>query len=182
MGIVLTILAVLALIVVLGFILPDRQQVSRTTRIAAPPEAVYPHIADFQNWQSWSPWAGRDPNMKMEITGDGVGQTMAWTSDAKNVGSGRQEILRAEAPTLLETALDFGDMGKAVARFDLAPAEGGATDVTWHLDTKMRNGVPLPMRPVATYMGFFMDKMVGKDYEQGLAALKDVIENAHAQT
>ena len=54
--------------------------------------------------------------------------------------------------------------------------ENGATQIIWSLDTDMREGAPVWMQPLNTYLGFFMDAMVGKDYEQGLQNLKDVAE------
>lgn len=159
----------------LGFVLPDHQKVARSIKIEAAPDVVFGWISDLEKWSSWSPWADIDPDMKMVLDGRGVGQTMTWTSDHKNVGSGRQEIIALEAPSEMRTRLNFGDMGGADAAFQLSPVDGG-TEVVWSLDTQMRSGVPVLKQPMATYFGFFMDKMVGADYEKGLAKLKTVVE------
>ncbi len=180
MAVVLSILkwigiAVVALIV-LGFVLPDHQTVERRTTIDAAPETVFTLIGDFNNWDNWSPWAGKDPNMETTITGAGLGQTMAWVSEDPNVGVGSQEIIEFSPSSRLVTALDFGEMGGGEAAFVLTSGESGGTEVTWTLDTNMREGVPFLMKPMATYMGFFMDKWVGQDYETGLANLKAAAE------
>lgn len=167
--------ALIALVIALGFVLPDKVKVERTTLINAPRETVFALAGDFNRWNEWSPWADLDPNTKYSITGSGVGQTMQWSSDNPKVGSGSQEMTEYEPPARFVTKLHFGDMGGGVATMTFAE-ENGATRVAWTMDTHMREGVPMMMRPMATYMGFFMDGMVGKDYEKGLAKLKTASE------
>ncbi len=176
MGLIFTILLVAILaIIVLGFLLPDKVHVERDTVIDAPPEKVFALISDFKEWDKWSPWAAMDPNAKYEMSGEGVGQRMAWTSDVREVGSGSQEITEINPPRKMVTALDFDEMGQAHATFDVEPM-GEASKVTWSLDTKMREGVPIHKQPMATFMGFFMDKFMDKPYTEGLAKLKQVAE------
>lgn len=169
------VVAALLIIAALGFVLPDKAHVERSVIINAPTEEIFTLISDFNQWSRWSPWAGLDPNTAYEISGEGVGHRMSWSSKDPNVGSGVQTVTAIEAPSRLVTHLEFGDMGKADATFTLTP-EGDATKVVWSLDSKMRDGVPFWMKPMATYMGFFMDGMVGRDYEKGLAQLKAAAE------
>lgn len=164
-------------VLVFGFLWPDKVHVEREAVIDAPPEKIFGLISDFGEWDKWSPWAKLDPNAKYEYSGEGVGQRMAWTSEMREVGSGSQEIIAMSAPRQLTTALDFGEMGRAKATFDIEPM-GEASKVTWSLDTNMREGVPALKQPMATFFGFFMDKMIGKTYEEGLANLKGVAEAA----
>ncbi|MEM9421515.1 MAG: SRPBCC family protein [Pseudomonadota bacterium] len=168
----------IAVLIGLGFVLPDRQTVERSVTINADPETVFSLIGDFNNWDSWSPWADKDPNMQVTVQGSGLGQSMSWVSEDPNVGVGSQEIIEFSPNSNLVMALDFGDMGKAEASFILAPGTNGGTEVMWTLDTNMREGVPFLMKPMATYMGFMMDKMVGQDYEKGLSQLKAAAESA----
>lgn len=166
----------LAAVLAFGFLWPDKVSLSRKVEIAAPPEKVFAHIADFNKWDAWSPWASLDPDAEMKIEGEGLGQRMAWTSQKREVGEGAQEIVELDPPSRLVTALEFPDMGRARATFDVTPA-GEGTSVEWRLDTNMREGVPLMRQPMATMFGFFMDKMVGPQYEKGLASLKSVVES-----
>jgi len=176
MGLILTIFLVAILtIIVLGFLLPDKVHVERDTVIDAVPEKVFALISDFNEWEKWSPWAAMDPNAKYEMSGEGVGQRMAWTSDVREVGSGSQEIVEINPPRKLVTKLEFGEMGGAHATFDVEPM-GESSKVTWSLDTKMRDGVPTFKQPMATFMGFFMDKFMDKPYTEGLAKLKQIAE------
>lgn len=158
-----------------GFILPSQVHIERNVTINAAPEEVFALVSDFHAWEAWSPWAKLDPNAEMNISGLGLGQTMAWSSDHPQVGKGTQEITAIEAPHLLKTHLVFAGQGLADATFVLTPA-GEATAVTWSLDTNMREGVSVPMQPINTYLGFMMDSMVGQDYETGLHNLKIAAE------
>jgi uncharacterized protein YndB with AHSA1/START domain len=170
-----TVFAALLILVGLGFVLPDKAHVERSVVVNAPPEKVFALVSDFNQWSRWSPWADLDPNTAYEITGSGVGHRMSWSSKDPNVGSGVQTVTAIESPSRLVTHLEFGEMGKADATIALTP-EGDATKVVWSLDAKMRDGVPFWMKPMSTYMGFFMDGMVGRDYEKGLARLKAAAE------
>jgi uncharacterized protein YndB with AHSA1/START domain len=170
-----TVFAALLVLVGLGFVLPDKAHVERSVVVNAPPEKVFALVSDFNQWSRWSPWADLDPNTAYQITGSGVGHRMSWSSKDPNVGSGVQTVTAIEPPSRLVTHLEFGEMGKADATIALTP-EGDATKVVWSLDAKMRDGVPFWMKPMSTYMGFFMDGMVGRDYEKGLARLKAAAE------
>lgn len=165
-----------AIVILLGFVLPDKVHLERETTINASQEEVFALVADFNQWDSWSPWAKLDPDAEYSLTGAGVGQRMEWKSDHPDVGHGAQEITALDAPNSVSAALDFGDMGRAKANFTLSPAGDGATKVVWGFDTNMRDGVPIYMQPMSTYFRFFMEGMLGPQYEEGLANLKEVAE------
>ena len=181
LGLIFTLFLVVVLAaVVLGYLWPDKVHVERSAVIDAAPETVFGLISDFNQWERWSPWAKLDPNTKYDISGEGVGHRMAWTSESRDVGSGSQEITELSPPHRMTTALDFGEMGKAKATFAI-DAAGRSSKITWSLDTKMREGVPVLRQPMATFFGFFMEKWIGKSYEDGLADLKSVAETAQAE-
>ncbi len=168
-------LAVVVIIVaVLGVaaMRPNDFRYQRSTSIAAPPERIAPHINDFHAWQAWSPYEGRDPAMTRSFGGQpaGKGATYAWAGNNK-VGTGSMEILDAATPNRVLVQLDFERPFKAnnTAEFLLTP-RGNTTDVTW----AMYGATPF----VSKVMGLFMnmDRMVGRDFEVGLANLKRVCE------
>ncbi|MEM8728619.1 MAG: SRPBCC family protein [Pseudomonadota bacterium] len=173
---ILRILAALVVVLILvalgGFLLPRDVSVSRSIDIDAPADAIFPYVNSMQKTSEWSPWLDRDPDIQLSYGGPdaGVGNTMSWTSDVPDVGSGSQEITASTENSQVKTALDFGDMGTADATFDLAP-EGTGTKVTWsfHTDTGMN--------PVMRYFGLMMDGFVGPDYETGLENLKTLVES-----
>jgi hypothetical protein len=168
-------LGALSLVVGVGFLLPSQVHVERAMVISATPDKIFPLVSDFNAWEAWSPWADRDPEATMEIAGSGLGQTMTWFSKNPEVGAGSQEVTAIQAPNYLKTHLDFGPQGMADAAFRLIP-EDNKTRVIWSLDTDMREGVPFLQQPLSTYFGFFMDGLIGKDYETGLQRLKQLAE------
>ena len=172
------VVAIVVVIVVIGLVLaiaqsrPNEFTVPRTVRIAAPPERIYPDIVDFHRWPEWSPWERMDPAMQKTYTGaaSGRGAVYEWAGNSK-VGQGRMEITDASAPTSVTVKLDFMKPFEThnTARFTLVPA-GGFTDVTW----SMFGSSPLMIKLMGIF--FNMDKLVGKDFERGLASLKALAE------
>lgn len=175
-NIIAAVLALVFVTIVLGFVLPDKVTLEREAIINAPQEDVYALISDFEEWDAWSPWAKIDPDAEMSISGEGIGQRMSWKSDDPNVGTGSQEITAMDPPNSLTTHMEFEGMGVADAAFTLAPTGDGATRVVWSFQSNMREGMPIYMQPMSTYMGFMMDGMLGPQYEDGLANLKKLAE------
>ncbi len=155
-----------------AYVLPSTVSVSRDIVINAPVDKVFPHVNDLKRFQVWSPWAAVDSDMKVVYSGteNGKGQIMAWTSKDPNVGSGSQEITESVPDKRVATKLDFGEMGNAVAAWDLSGAGAGAK-VTWSFQTELGSN------PMMRWMGLLFDGWIGKDYEKGLNALKTVVEN-----
>ena len=151
---------------------PDTLTVQRSATINAPPEKIYPLITDFHKWAVWSPWEKRDPAMKRTYSGadSGKGAVYAWEGN-REVGEGRMEIVDDTAPSKIGIKLDFIKPleGHNVAEFTLTP-KGGATDVTW----VMTGPTPFIGKVIGIFMD--MDKMIGTDFEAGLAALKAAAE------
>lgn len=175
--ILLIVAAVLAAFVAALFIYastkPDMLRFSRSTLVEAPPEKIYLLLEDFHRWTEWSPYEHRDPDMKRTFGGaeKGEGATYAWEGNG-SIGSGRMEILEVTPPSRILIQLDFIAPMEAhnMAIFTMEP-EGGATLVTWTME-----GEANIFSKVA---GIFidMDKMVGSDFEAGLAKLKAAAES-----
>jgi len=151
---------------------PDVFEVRRSVSVAAPPDKIFPLIADFKNWGAWSPYEKKDPAMKRTFgaTTAGKGATYAWEGD-KNVGSGSMEITDAPAPQRVTLKLDFTRPFEAhnIVDFTLQPA-GDGTQVTWAMQG------PAPFMAKIVHVFVDMDKMVGRDFETGLANLKAAAE------
>ena len=170
------IIAVVVVVVVAGFLIyaatrPDSFRVQRTVTIAATPDRIWPLIDDLKAWSAWSPYEKKDPAMKRSFGAvtAGKGATYAWEGD-RNVGQGSMEILES-GPQRILIKLDFLKPFEAhnTAEFVLRPS-GGATDVTWAI----YGPSPFMSKVVGTFMDF--DKMIGRDFEQGLADLKTAVE------
>lgn len=151
---------------------PDTFRIERSASIKAPPEKVFASFEDFKAWQAWSPWERIDPQLKRAYSGTarGKGAAYAWEGD-KNVGSGRMEITEAAPGSKIVIRLDFLKPFEAhnTAEFTLE-RQGEATTVTWAMYG--------PSPYMSKLMGVFIniDRMVGGQFEQGLANLKAVAE------
>lgn len=153
---------------------PDTFTVQRSLNIKAPPDRIFALINDFRGWTAWSPYEKRDPDLKRTYSGaqSGKGAAYAWEGN-KNIGAGRMEITDTAPASKIVIALDFLWPFKAqnTAEFTLAP-QGDTTNVTWAM-----HGPNLYIGKVmSTFMS--MDKMVGKDFEDGLVNLKAVAEKS----
>lgn len=176
----LQILGVAAALVVLFLIVvatrPSRFRIQRSIAIAAPPERAFAQVNDFHRWVAWSPWEKMDPTMKKTFEGAaaGEGSSYAWTGNAK-VGEGRMTIEKSEAPSLVGLKLEFIKPWQATnaTTFTFVP-EAGGTKVTWAMEGHHTFG----MKAFGLVMN--LDKMVGRDFERGLEALKSVAEGAAA--
>jgi hypothetical protein len=170
--VVIVVVVLIAAVLIYAATKPDQFAVQRATSIGAAPERVFGLINDFKNWGSWSPYEKKDPAMKRTFSGEesGKGAVYEWDGNAQ-VGKGRIEITDAAAPSRVTIKLDMIKPmeGHNVVNFTLEP-RGGATQLTW----AMRGSYAY----VAKLMGIFcdMDKMIGKDFEAGLANLKALAE------
>jgi uncharacterized protein YndB with AHSA1/START domain len=161
-----------AVILIIAATKPDTFRIERRTVINAPPEKVFPLINDFHAWPQWSPWEKKDPNMQRSHSGpqSGKGASYAWEGN-KNVGKGNMEIIDSSPPSKVVIKLDFFSPFEShnTAEFTLAPS-GNSTNVVW-----VMHGPNLFCgKLMDTVMS--MDKMVGKDFEAGLANMKTAAE------
>jgi uncharacterized protein YndB with AHSA1/START domain len=148
-------------------------EVVRSATIAAPRERVHSLIDDFHAWRSWSPWEDVDPDLKRDYSGaeSGVGARYAWEGNRK-AGKGNMEITSSE-PEEVDVRLAFEKPWKATNKvvFELAPSGDAATDVTWRMTGTTKGFAALFSKVVS------MDRMVGKDFEKGLARMKSAAES-----
>lgn len=164
--------ALIAGVLIYAATLPDTFRLERSATIDAPPERVYAYIQDFHRWTAWSPWEKKDPAMKRSHSGSpaGKGAAYAWDGNSE-VGQGRMEIIEAKEPSLVRIQLDFLKPFEAqnTAEFTLAPA-GNGTRVSW----AMHGPAPYLSKVMQVFVS--VDRMVGPDFEAGLANLKRVAE------
>jgi uncharacterized protein YndB with AHSA1/START domain len=170
--ILIVVVVLIAAILVYAAAMPDDFRVQRTTSIKASPEKIFALINDLHRWDSWSPWEKMDPAMQRTFSGAtaGKGAVYAWQGNSK-VGEGRMEIADASPPSRVMIKLDFIKPieGHNTAEFTLDP-KGDSTNVTWSMYG--------PSAYIAKVIGVFasMDKMIGKEFETGLANMKAVAE------
>jgi hypothetical protein len=173
----LIILTPLAALLVYAATRPNTLSVRRSIRIAAPPEAIFKHINDFHRWVAWSPYEKKDLTMKRTLSGaqQGRGALYAWDGN-NDIGQGTMEIVESSPPSRVAIRLCFTRpfQGENDVLFALQP-DGDSTAVTWSMTGKSTF--------MSKLIGIFlnMDKMIGNDFEAGLASLKAVSEQEAKQ-
>jgi hypothetical protein len=166
--------ALLGLLLVVIALQPETFHVERSISMAASPDAAFAQVNDFHAWSAWSPWEKLDPTMKRSYDGaaQGVGAKYAWVGN-KDVGEGRMTIEQSEPSSKVVIKLEFlkpfAATNTATFTFTKTPA-GNKT--TWAMDGN-NNFVSKAFSLVMN-----MDKMIGPDFERGLAGIKAAAEAA----
>jgi uncharacterized protein YndB with AHSA1/START domain len=168
----IVIVAAIAAVLIIAATKPDTFRVQRSATIAAPANKIFPHLIDYQRWPAWSPYEKKDPAMNRTFSGPatGPGAIYEWDGD-KNVGKGRIEVTEVSPNARLVFNLDMLKPFEAhnKGEFTLQP-QGNATVVTW----AMSGRTPYFFKILKLFCN--MDRMVGGDFEKGLADLKAIAE------
>lgn len=151
---------------------PDQFRVSRSVLMNAPAANIFPHINDLHKWLPWSPWVKLDPNARNTFEGPsvGTGAKTSWEGNNK-VGAGSMTIIESRPSESIQIQLDFLRPMKAtnIAEFTFTP-QGTQTLVTWTMTGK------------SNFLGKLVnlvmncDKLVGKQFDEGLASIKGIVE------
>lgn len=167
----LAVVGMVALAVVgVGFFLPSSFHVERSIVVNAPPGKVYDLVSDPRTWAKWSVWSQRDPAMDVTYSGPPFGQGAKWSWASESEGSGSMEFVKVEPNRRIDYTLSFPDFGmKAAGEWNFEP-QGAGTRASWSL-----RGDVGP-NPLKHYLAWSMDRMVGPDFEAGLANLKALAE------
>lgn len=163
------------LVVILGVVgfaatRPDSFKIERSLAIGAPADIVFAQLTDFHKWGAWSPWDKLDPAMKKTYGGteNAVGHTYTWEGN-KDVGKGKMTVAAIDAPKSLTIKLEFLEPMAATndTTFTVAPKGDAGVNVTW----AMTGHNSFVSKLFSVFMN--IDEMVGKDFEKGLAAMRD---------
>ncbi len=161
---------IVAVLIVPG-LLPSSYQVERSILIDHPQKDVFDSLVNLDSWKDWSPWLSKEPSADHQFHGipGVVGSYTSWKG--KDIGEGKQTLIALEAPTYLETQLEFFEpkASKAIGYMKVTPKDK-LTEVTWG----MRGELSYPLERV---VGLFIPSMVSADFEQGLINLKQYLES-----
>ena len=169
--VVLITVAIAVVLVIIVAARPSEFRVTRSATIAAPAARVFDQVNELPKWNAWSPWAKLDPAAKNTFEGPaaGAGASFAWAGN-RNIGEGRMTIVESRPHELLRLRLEFLKPFKATntAEFAFRP-EGAGTRVTWSMSGTNNF--------VAKAVGLVIncDRMVGGQFEQGLANMRAVV-------
>ena len=175
----LDIILILLVVIIVVFIVivamqPSDFRITRTTNMSVPVAVVFAQVNDFHKWEAWSPWEKMDPMLKKTFGGApaGTGAVYSWVGN-KKVGEGRMTILESRPNEMIRIKLEFLKPFKATNTTDFTfKADGNQTAVRWSMTGKNN----FFFKAFGLLMS--MDKMVGKDFEKGLAQMKSVTEAA----
>lgn len=167
-------LALITIVLFLALVAPKKYEVNRSVVVNKSLPETFQYLKLIRNQDHWSPWRKKDPNMKQESVGtDGeVGFIAKWEGN-KEVGIGEQEILHIEHNDRIESQLRFFKPWKSVSNAYIKVTEvaPNQTNITWGF--KGENAIPFNI-----FMLFFnFEKTVGKDFEEGLFTLKEILES-----
>lgn len=163
-------LALAALLLAIGASLPGRFEVRRSLVIGAAPERVFGFVARPRSWPQWSVWNRRDPAMKIDYFGPESGLGAGWSWKSRSEGDGRMLLTLAESPARVKFDLAFTDFDQPVeGELTFEPA-GTGTRATWIMRGDMGRS------PLNHWFAFFADRLMGPDFEGGLANLKRLAE------
>jgi hypothetical protein len=165
---------IIALIALLALVAPKHYEVNRSIVIDNNLPEVYQYLKLIKNQNDWSPWKKKDPNMTQKFIGiDGeVGFISKWEGN-KEVGTGEQEITYLQENKRIDTQLRFFKPWKSKSNgyFTVENVDHNHTKVVWGF-----KGVnPIPFNVFMLFFNF--EKAVGKDFEEGLSNLKEILEN-----
>jgi uncharacterized protein YndB with AHSA1/START domain len=166
------VLLAIAVVAVVAFAAakPDRFQIRRSTTIDASPEKIFPLVEDLREHRSWVPFDS-DPDTRRSYSGatHGKGATYEW--EGKKAGAGRIEIIESTPHSMVTLDLDMRKPMKARNKVEfLLEPRGSSTIVTWAIQGRQ----PFLGKLVSTFVD--CEKMMGREFEKGLATLKALAE------
>jgi hypothetical protein len=170
----IALIAVAAVVLFLLFVStrPDTFRVARSLQIKAPPEKIFPLISNLKQYNTWNPYAKKDANIKLTYSGppEGVGAKFLFDGN-KDAGKGSIEVVGSTVPSQVDMRLIMAEPFPIDNQVRYAISIKGAdSEVTW----SMEGSVPFVAKIAHLVMN--MDKMIGADFEAGLASLKMLAE------
>ena len=162
--------ALLALLIIVGFMLPRTHEIEVSTEIDAHPATIFALVNDFRRSSLWSTWTETDPNARFLYSGARRGKGAIVTWDGAILGNGNQIITRSQPYEYVEIATSPGEPGAARSWFRLTPGVG-TTQVVWGFETD--HG----MNIVGRYFAPMLGGIVAREYNEGLVGLKDLAES-----
>jgi len=164
----LGVLGLILSVVALG--LPANVTAKRSVVINAPEYVVYPYVNNLRRYPDWSPWADRDPDIKMTYSGppEGRGATVKWESQVGSVGTGSVQILDSKPSSSVDLQANVNGL-EGKSKFELSPA-GAGSKVTWSFSFDTGSS------PLKRWKGLMLDGLIGSEYKKGLEKLKQKVE------
>ena len=171
-AILFAVVAAIAVFLIYVTTRPDTFKVARSAQIKAPPDKIFPLINDLRAYNTWNPYVKKDPAVKLTYSGPAAGTGAKFLFDGnKDAGKGSIEVVAATPSSQVDMRLMMAEPFAIdnLVRYTLAAKDGGS-EVTWAMEG------PVPYIAKIAHLFFNMDKMLGTDFEAGLASLKALAE------
>lgn len=175
-------LAVLALAIVVGLLLPAQYRIERSIVVARPAATVFALLNGFGHYQRWSPWLARDPEAEYRLSGppNGAGARISWAGDPRRVGSGWQEITSAVPDERVEFRAHLDTLGSADGYFVIEPLDGAQVQLTWGFTGDLAAGQGFWGGLRGRYLGLFLERWIAPPMEAGLGRFRRYAEELPA--
>lgn len=164
--IILGVLALVFLILAGGMLVPSHCKASRSIVIQAKPQAIYPLVADWRNWDKWAAFKVPDAVITHSGKASGVGAVCFVKSKSMEITN---EIVKADPATGITYECSMPGWPKSSGIIAFSP-EGNATKVEYSFEGN--NGY----NPIARIFSLFMMPKMKKAFEDGLNNLKKIAE------
>ncbi|RTL59229.1 MAG: hypothetical protein EKK37_13100 [Sphingobacteriales bacterium] len=164
------IVLLLVLLLVISFFLPSKVHLERSLQMnGVKPASVYAQLINLKTYNNWMPWNKQDPNIKQTMGDKTSGKGASYSWESKKMGNGSLTITDVLENKSVKADLNFTKNDTAKAGWDLEEKDGG-TNVRWFMDSEAGGG--FFSKAISKYLFLYMDKMLGKDFEDGLASLQ----------
>ncbi len=171
-GIGITLLTIIVLYIILGFVGPSHYKVERELLIDAPPSKVWAQVSNFNEWNNWSPWKEKDPTMENTIEGNPatIGHSNSWVGNPETSGKGSMTFTSVSENENLTYDLSFTEPWEMQSKggFTLTNKEG-KTLINWHDE----GDISFMQRPMMLLF-IDLDQMMGPDFERGLKRIEEL--------
>ena len=175
--IIIALAVIVVVLIVIVALQPADFRVTRSATMSAPAPAVFVQVNDFHKWEAWNPWGKIDPAMKQGYEGAPAGTSAIYTwIGNKEVGEGRMTIIESRPSELIRIKMEFFKpfAGISTAEFTFKP-DGNQSAVTWSMSGENN------FMAKAIHLFMNMDRMIGGQFEKGLASMKSIVETAPKQ-
>jgi effector-binding domain-containing protein len=166
--ILLAIAALIVLLVLIGFVLPAKLEITKSYTINASPRAVFEEINDLERWEAWQYWNTLDPEMKITYGEKKVGTGASYSWEGPNMGTGTLGISESIPDKSVAIDLNFGG-SPAKAFYSLEPAgENTQLSLNFSNDTGMN--------PIGRWINIFMKGEIEKSFDYAGEKIKGIAE------
>lgn len=165
------VIGVIVALLIIGFVLPGKMEITQNILINAPTSSVFDEINDLKKNPEWSYWNNLyKDNMAVTYSevSTGVGATSSW--DGPEAGQGTMTITESLPDKSITMDLDFMEQGTAKAWYTFEPTDDG---------TRVSTGfsADMGMNPIARWIGALMIKPeMEKALSYNLSRLKEIGE------